>query len=100
MFPDAKRLTAPITCRFPPRKPAPPQLIHARMYAQFAVIGGMAAAGLMTYWTSEPAERRSSVKLRLRQFDPEDDEAPAAGPADGASSDAAAAEQVAAGERA
>ncbi|KAA0154402.1 hypothetical protein FNF31_06283 [Cafeteria roenbergensis] len=46
-------------------------LIHARMYAQFAVIFGMGAAGLVTYLNSEGSDRRSSVKLRLKQFDPE-----------------------------
>ena len=68
------------------------------MYAQFAVIGGMAAAGLMTYWTSEPSDRRSSVKLRLRQFDPvEEDEA---GPATASTDDSVAAPQLSSGERA
>lgn len=48
-----------------------PQLIHARMYAQFAVIFGMGAAGFVTFLNSEGSDRRSSVKLRLKQFDPE-----------------------------
>jgi hypothetical protein len=58
------------------------QLIHARMYAQFAVIAGIGAAGVISFLGSETSDRRSSVKLRLTQFDPEPVEtqlAPAAG---------------------
>ena len=47
------------------------QLIHARMYAQFAVIAGIGDAGLVSFLGSETSDRRSSVKLRLTQFDPE-----------------------------
>ena len=60
-----------------------PQLIHARMYAQFAVIGAIGAAGLVTFVTAEKSERRSSVELNLSRFDRAEKEA-GAGEARGA----------------
>ena len=39
------------------------------MYAQFAVIAAIGAAGVMTFWTSDGTDRRSAVNLRLKQYD-------------------------------
>jgi hypothetical protein len=39
------------------------------MYAQFAVIGAIGAAGIMTFITSDGTDRRSGVTLRLKQYD-------------------------------